>query len=92
MEANGGICIPPELVKERFVYCAADNINFQEDTPYGKGTLYGTVMVVYQEEGETDAREPLILSEPPSRRSLDPIPKSSTEHSHCSVSLSQKLC
>ncbi|KAJ8884907.1 hypothetical protein PR048_011103 [Dryococelus australis] len=70
----------------------ADNIDVQEDTPYGKGTLHGTVMVVYQEKGETDAREPHILSKLPSRRSLDTIPKSFTELSHCSVPLSQKLC
>ncbi|KAJ8888891.1 hypothetical protein PR048_008385 [Dryococelus australis] len=92
MEANGGIYIPSDLIKGIFVYCAADNKDFQEDTTYGKGTLQNTVMVVYQEEGETDAREPLILSEPPSRRSLETIPKSLTELSRCCVSLSQKLC
>lgn len=25
-------------MKRRFLYCAADNANLQEDTPYGKGT------------------------------------------------------
>ncbi|KAJ8883688.1 hypothetical protein PR048_015542 [Dryococelus australis] len=36
MEASAGVYISPDLVKGRLVFCAADNIDFQEDTPYGK--------------------------------------------------------
>lgn len=33
---SGGVYIPSDLVKGRFVYCAADNVDFQEDTHMGK--------------------------------------------------------
>jgi hypothetical protein len=91
MEANGGIYIPRDLVEGRFIFCAADNIDFQEDTPYGKNTLHGTVMAVYQVESESDTHESIVLSKPISRRSLETIPKYLTELSHCSISSSQKV-
>ena len=91
MEANGGIYIPRDLVVGRFIFCAADNIDFQEDTPYGKNTLHGTVMAVYQVEAEADTHESIVLSQPPSRRSLDTIPKFLTELSHSSISSSQRV-
>ena len=52
-EENQGLYVPPELVRGRFLYCAADNLDFLEDTPDGKGTLHATVMTCYQEsQGE----------------------------------------
>ena len=45
MDKNDGPHIPHEFVRGRFMYCAADNINFVEDAPDGKETLHGTVIV-----------------------------------------------
>ena len=36
MEENRGLYIPPSLVKGRFIFCAADNLDFLEDTPDGR--------------------------------------------------------
>ena len=40
MNECGGFQVPSQLVRGRFVFCAADNIDFLEDTPYDKGTLH----------------------------------------------------
>lgn len=52
------------------MYCAADNIDFLEDTPHGKGTLHGTVMVIYQEKEPSDKTNPISIAGPSSVRSL----------------------
>ena len=36
MELNDGCYVPPNLIKNRFTYFAADNLDFLEDTPEGK--------------------------------------------------------
>lgn len=54
----GGLYIPPFLKKGSFVFLAADNIDFSEDTPDGKCTTHGTIVAVYQKRdalGETVA-------------------------------------
>ena len=79
MDEYGGTYVPSQLVKGRFVFCAADNIDFLEDTPYGKGTLHGTVMVVYQEMENTDVSTAIKISGPSSLRSLRNIPHSLSE-------------
>ena len=43
--ATGGVHVPPELLKNHF---PADNLDFMENTPDGKRTFHGTVLVVYQ--------------------------------------------
>ncbi|KAG5866614.1 hypothetical protein JTB14_035091 [Gonioctena quinquepunctata] len=63
MECNGGLYVPDTLVKGRFLYCAADNLDFLEDTPDGKGTLHAKVMTCCQEHHDTDITEGLILTE-----------------------------
>ena len=45
---NYGIYMPPDIVLGRFIHCAADNLDFCEDTVDGKRTLHGTVMTIYQ--------------------------------------------
>lgn len=70
MDNSGGAYVPLELVKGRFVFCAADNIDFLEDPPYGKGTLHGTVMVDYQEKEDSDAANSTKISRSSSHRSL----------------------
>ena len=53
MEANDGLYVPHDLVQGRFIFCAADNIDFLEDTPDGKGTLHGTIMTCYREKTDS---------------------------------------
>ena len=36
MNANNGYYIPDDFVDKRFIHFAADNVDFQEDTPDGK--------------------------------------------------------
>ncbi|KAJ8888540.1 hypothetical protein PR048_008031 [Dryococelus australis] len=62
----------------RFVYCTADNIDFLKDTPDGRVTLRGTVMVVYQEE-KSDEQTPIEISGSSPLRSLSKIPESLTK-------------
>ena len=42
------VYVPPSLSKKHFVFYAADNADFSEDTPEGKGTLHATALVAYQ--------------------------------------------
>lgn len=51
-EWGGSYNTPSYLVKGRFIFCAANNIDFLEDTTYGKNrpTLHGTVKVIYPVE------------------------------------------
>ena len=42
MEENGGLFLPPDIVKGRHVFFAKDNIDFAEDTYDGRNTLHGT--------------------------------------------------
>ena len=48
MESTGGICVPPWLVPDTFVWYALDNIDFLESTPCGMNTLHGTAIAIYQ--------------------------------------------
>ena len=43
-----GTYIPPSLAEGKFVYGAADNIDFSECTPDGKSTTHGTNMILCQ--------------------------------------------
>ena len=62
MEEQGGVYIPPRLKKSHF-YFAADNIDFAEDTPDGKNTLHGTMMIMLQQQSDQEpfASKPLQL-------------------------------
>ena len=57
MSNTNGIYIPPELKKGKFTHFAADNLDFQEDTPDGKRTLHGTVLVAYQLAEDGDVKD-----------------------------------
>ena len=74
MEDNDGLYIQHDLVKGRFIFCAADNLDFLEDTPDGKGTLHATVMSCYQQCCEGDSSQVLDLSDPATDRSLKTMP------------------
>ena len=60
-----GLYVPPFLKKGAFVFFAADNTDFAEDTADGKGTTHGTVTAVYQKAdvpGEPIA-PPLVIGD-----------------------------
>lgn len=60
-----GLYVPPFLKKGSFVFFAADNSDFSEDTPDGKGTTHGTIVTIYQKaaaQGEPVA-PPLKIDE-----------------------------
>lgn len=59
IESEGGMFLPPDIVKGRHVYFAIDNIDFSEDTPDGKRTLHGTAMAIYQKVEPQD-EEPVL--------------------------------
>ena len=44
----GGLYVPTFTKKRVFPFFAADNSDFEEDTPDGKGTTHGTTIAVYQ--------------------------------------------
>ena len=46
--ADQGFYVPPALAKGQFIYFAAANSDFSEDTPEGKNTLHATAMAVFQ--------------------------------------------
>jgi len=48
-----GLCVPPFLKRGGFVFFAADNTDFAEDTPDGKGTTHGTIIAVYQKDASS---------------------------------------
>jgi hypothetical protein len=65
MAAENGVYVPPQLKEGVPVFFAVDNIDFQEDTPDGKRTTHGTVIVVFQtsaEEQHKSNREPCHLA------------------------------
>ena len=66
MEMTAGACIPPFAIKGQSVYFAIDHVDFLEDTSTGKDTLYGTAMVMYQQEvpGTLSMLPPLDLNVP----------------------------
>ena len=87
-----GQYVPPFLKKGTFVFFAADNTDFAEDTADGKGTTHGTVTAVYQKAdapGEPVA-PPLHIGDTKSRSLMVPRhhtvmlqcekPKASTSH------------
>ena len=59
MEKEGGMYLPPDIVKGRHVFFAIDNVDFAEDTPDGKRTLHGTAMTIYQTT-DLDDEQPVL--------------------------------
>ena len=50
MKQFKGLYVPPILKKGVFVFFAADNIDFAEDTQDGKNTTHGAITAVYQKK------------------------------------------
>ena len=84
--AEYDVFVPPSLIKNEFIFFAADNTDFSEDTPDGKGTLHATAMVVYQRKTEA-ASNPIRLNvdESPRARSLSLRANRATELLPCHV-------
>ncbi|KAK1904045.1 UDP-glycosyltransferase 73C1 [Dissostichus eleginoides] len=63
--AYQGLYVPPFLRKGTFVFFAADNTDFAEDTRDGKGTTHGTITAVYQkiDPSKEPVAEPLIIGD-----------------------------
>ena len=59
MQCNNGVYPPSDVVKERHVFFAVDNVDFQEDTHDGQRTLQGTAMAIYQKAEPGDAKPEL---------------------------------
>ncbi len=87
MSSTNGISVPPGLQKGKPLFFAIDNIDFQEDTPDGKDTLHGTMMVVFQKTDEACLAENDGLSLcPPANRSLKILPSSIVNLAACDIS------
>ena len=72
---NDGLCLPPDFILGRCIFFAVDNVDFAEDTPDGKRTLYGTAMAIYQRCHDGDETTKLELDEPSGKRSLKELPR-----------------
>ena len=59
LEQNGGVYLPPDIVKGRHVFFAIDNVDFAEDTYDGQRTLHGTAMAIYQKKDPQDVKQEL---------------------------------
>ena len=59
MAQNGGVYLPPDIVKGRHVFFAIDNVDFAEDTCDGKRTLHGAAMAIYQKKDSRDDKQEL---------------------------------
>ena len=59
MEQNGGVYLPPDIVKGRHVFFAIENVDFAEDTYDGQRTLHGTAMAIYQKKDPQDVKQEL---------------------------------
>ena len=65
----------PLILSRGDIFFAVDNIDFAEDTPDGKRTLYGTAMAIYQRCHDGDETTKLELDEPSGKRSLKELPR-----------------
>lgn len=84
MEYNGGVYLPPDIVKGRHLFFAVDNIDFSEDTPDGKRNLHGTAMTIYQKCNPSDQKPDLLLDDnATTSRSIHDLPTSLTELLDC---------
>ncbi|MES9880238.1 MAG: hypothetical protein ABW185_05080 [Sedimenticola sp.] len=83
MTRTGGLYIPHDIVQHRHIFFAVDNIDFQEDTPDGHGTLHATVMSVYQKVEAGDRKPNLELTGSAKERSLKDVPEITTQRMNC---------
>ena len=75
MIANDYTYIPNDFVLGRYVFFAADNADFAEDTPDGKNTLHAAVMTIYQRCHPTDVSPNVELAGEATSKCLKEIPE-----------------
>ncbi|CAH3185539.1 unnamed protein product [Porites lobata] len=74
------------FVKNRHVFFAIDNVDFEEDTHDGKHTLHGTAMAIYQKTDPRDTTPQIRLhpkAQPSQGRTLRNLPESIPELIEC---------
>lgn len=77
--------IPTNLIANNFIYFAADNSDFNEDTPNGKNTLHATAMVVFQTIMDDNVHNPILKCNfKNTARSLS-IPSNFNDLNYCHV-------
>ena len=86
MITNQGYFVPDDFVKGRFTFFAVDNIDFKEDTPDGKRTFHGTVMVMYQRKLSADPVVENMLSTNINETKLKKIPDTVIPLVECNLS------
>ena len=64
------VCLPPFAVKNKPVYFAQDNIDFDEATPDGTNTLHGTIIVMFQQETDKAPMSNEIEIDPKSKETV----------------------
>ena len=67
---QGGVYLPPFAVKNKPVYFAQDNIDFDEATPDGTNTLHGTIKVMFQQETDKAPMSNEIEIDPKSKETV----------------------
>lgn len=59
IESEGGMFLPPDILKGQHVFFDIDNIDFSEDMPDGRRTLHGAAMAI-NEKVEPQDEEPVL--------------------------------
>ena len=67
---QGGVYLPPFAVKNKPVYFAQDNIDFDEATPDGTNTLHRTIIVMFQQETDKAPMSNEIEIDPKSKETV----------------------
>ena len=65
-----GVYLPPFAVKNKPVYFAEDNTDFDEATPDGTNTLHGTIIVMFQQETDNAPMSNEIEIDPKSKETV----------------------
>jgi hypothetical protein len=92
MIVNGGLYIPPDIIQGRHIFLAIDNVDFAEDTAYGKRTLHATSMAIYQKVQSADKAPDIDLDDPSQTRSIKDLHHTVTELLDCPKQAAKLPC
>ena len=67
---QGGVYLPPSAVKNKPVYFAQDNIDFDEANSDGTNILHGTIIVLFQQETDKAPMSNEIEIDPKSKETV----------------------
>ena len=82
---NQGVYVPADIIKDRYIFFAVDNVDFMEDTPDGKNTTHATALAIYQQKEPDDTSPAIHLIKSSNNRALTEIPDSVTSLKECSM-------